>query len=416
MRILFFTNAYTPNKEVKHAYNGGGWIDSLLAELKLRKDIELGICSLTAKQASAEEWEGIRFYSIPRQRRRIKEKIHTGFFPHSDKYERMRWVEYKSQFARVVEDFSPEVIHLFGSEFYHGLVAEVTSVPVVLHIQGILNTCLNAWFPPGVSFMDYLLQDYHPQHIWSRAQIYYEWERECMRERHIFKHVPNFIGRTTWDKACTRVLSPSAKYFYGGELLRPIFYQGGERQIPSKLTLVTTISRPLYKGYDFVLKTAQCLKEALGDNFEWKVFGNISPTFVEQKLRISHKDVNVSLCGVATPENLKDHLLHATVYFHSSYIENLCNAACEALILGVPVVAAHVGGIDGAVEHGVDGFLVPANDPYTAAYRILQLAEDRELNIQMGNEGRCRALKRHDKEEVVKTLLATYQTIIHAAR
>lgn len=46
----------------------------------------------------------------------------------------------------VVEDFNPHIIQVFGSENIYGLIAGHCSVPVVLHVQGILTTCLNTFY------------------------------------------------------------------------------------------------------------------------------------------------------------------------------------------------------------------------------------------------------------------------------
>jgi glycosyltransferase involved in cell wall biosynthesis len=81
-------------------------------------------------------------------------------------------------------------------------------------------------------------------------------------------------------------------------------------------------------------------------------------------------------------------------------------------MLGVPVVATNVGGTASLIEEGVTGFLVPTNDPYTAAYRINQIAKDDTLNHKIGQKSREVALKRHDKEKIVKELITTYYNIM----
>lgn len=48
----------------------------------------------------------------------------------------------------VIDDFKPDVIEVFGSESFMGLVAKKTKIPVVLHIQGVLTPYFNAYFPP----------------------------------------------------------------------------------------------------------------------------------------------------------------------------------------------------------------------------------------------------------------------------
>ena len=230
------------------------------------------------------------------------------------------------------------------------------------------------------------------------------------------KAVPNVIGRTEWDKSVSKILNPHVHYYYGGEILRECFYEPAERIIPSKPTITTTISVPLYKGFDLILKVANILKNEMHLDFIWNVYGNVDASFTEKHIGLHHQDLNVNLCGVASAEELRSSLLNSTLYFHSSYIENSPNAVCEAQILGLPVVASRVGGTDSMVEHGKTGFLYPVTDPYMAASYIGRMIEDKEENVKIGKQAREVALVRHDKEKIVEELLKTYHEIEYGTK
>ena len=206
-------------------------------------------------------------------------------------------------------------------------------------------------------------------------------------------------------------MNPDRVYHYGSEILRPEFYMDSQRHIPDKLTIVTTSSNPMYKGFDYVLDIADILKNKMDIDFEWLVYGNVNPAFFEKKTGVNHHDVNVKLMGVASAATLRDAISNATLYFQPSYIENSPNSVCEAQILGVPVIATNVGGTSSLIEEGKTGFLVPTNDPYTSAFRISQVADDKELNQQVGKRAREIALKRHDRQRIVEELIATYHEV-----
>lgn len=127
-------------------------------------------------------------------------------------------------------------------------------------------------------------------------------------------------------------------------------------------------------------------------DFEWKVFGNITPRFFEKIANLSHQDLNINICGVATAEQLREALLHSTVYVQPSYIENSPNSVAEAQILGVPVVATNVGRTSSMVTHGKDGFLFPATDPYMAAYSIKYLIDNEKINVEIERQACYTAL------------------------
>ena len=83
-------------------------------------------------------------------------------------------------------------------------------------------------------------------------------------------------------------------------------------------------------------------------------------------------------------------------------------------MLGVPVVATNVGGTASLIAEGKTGFLIPTNDPYTAAYRIARIYDDTSLNQRIGQQSRIVAQKRHNRDEIVKSLIKTYQEIINS--
>lgn len=53
---------------------------------------------------------------------------------------------------KVIEDFKPDIIHVFGSEWGFGLVEKYVDIPVVIHMQGSLPPYVNASYPPGYNF------------------------------------------------------------------------------------------------------------------------------------------------------------------------------------------------------------------------------------------------------------------------
>ena len=415
MRILWISatagNYQSPNAS-GGGYNGGGWISSMQYELAKRDDIKLGIAFCRNGEPAKVEQDGVVYYPIPHHTKSKKDKILDLFKLNDATRDEVLWPYYEHKFKEVIEDFEPDVIHIFGSELYHGLAARVAgNIPMVLHIQGLLSLSIYILLPPGFSRREYIMSGKGLKGKFHHLQYLAYWKRSVYREKAILNAVPYVIGRTEWDRQAMAVLNPKAKYYYGGEILRDVFYEARERQIPNVPTITTTISFPTYKGYDVILKVANILKNELHLNFQWNVYGNIDPDFMEKYIGLSHQDLNVNLCGVASAETLCDALLSSTMYFHSSYIENSPNSVGEAQMVGVPVVASRVGGTDSMVEHGKTGFLYPVTDPYIAAYYIKRLIDNKEENMAIGIKAREIALVRHDKRQIVKELLDVYEQI-----
>lgn len=416
MRILWIGNSglYVPSNSSGGGYNGGGWVASVQKELMKIKDITLAIAFCKDGEPKKVVQDGVTYYPVPNHTKSKKDKIIDLWKINDVTRDEVLWPYYQEKFKNIIEDFKPDVVHIFGSELYQDLAARVTGdIPTVLHIQGLLSLYIYIYLPPSVSKWQYYMSGKGLKGKYHNYQYLAYWHRSVHREKAILKSVPHVIGRTDWDRQALAVLNPNAEYHYGGEILRDIFYEKKVRQMPKvRPVITTTISFPTYKGYDVILKVADILKNEMHLDFEWNVFGNVQPDFMEKHVGLRHKDLNINLHGVASAEDIRDALLGSTLYFHPSYVENSPNAVAEAQLVGIPVVASRVGGTDSMVEHGKTGFLYPVTDPYMAAYYIGRMIEDEEENVKIGKQAREVAKVRHDKGKIVEELLKTYQEII----
>jgi glycosyltransferase involved in cell wall biosynthesis len=66
-------------------------------------------------------------------------------------------------------------------------------------------------------------------------------------------------------------------------------------------------------------------------------------------------------------------------------------AIVEGMALGLPVVAAEVGGIPAVVAPGETGWLVPPDDAAALAAALIELASDEPLRIKLGAAAAQRA-------------------------
>lgn len=82
------------------------------------------------------------------------------------------------------------------------------------------------------------------------------------------------------------------------------------------------------------------------------------------------------------------HLREADAFVYPSRQEGLGIAGLEAQSCGVPVVATRCGGPEEYVEDGVNGFLVPVDDPEPMADRLTRLLTDAEMRREFGANAR----------------------------
>lgn len=226
------------------------------------------------------------------------------------------------------------------------------------------------------------------------------------------------MGRTCWDKALVNMLTKGATYHHVEEALRPEFlYSKKFWKVPpanAKLRLLTTGCSSFWKGVDVMLKTAHVLKEA-GVDFEWHVAGSLGEELkqiVESKEKLKYVENNILFLGFCSPERLIDEMCQSTMYVHTAYIENSPNSICEAQMIGMPIISTMVGGIATLVRNGIDGDLLPANDPWQLANAIVELAKDKDRMRFYSEHSRQHALERHNPNLILHQLLKCYKDLI----
>jgi glycosyltransferase involved in cell wall biosynthesis len=78
----------------------------------------------------------------------------------------------------------------------------------------------------------------------------------------------------------------------------------------------------------------------------------------------------------------------ADVFVLSSFFEGLPNSVLEAMALGVPVVVTDCpSGPGEIIQHGVNGFLIPAQDHHSMTKAILMLLKDEKLRKKIAAGG-----------------------------
>jgi glycosyltransferase involved in cell wall biosynthesis len=103
-------------------------------------------------------------------------------------------------------------------------------------------------------------------------------------------------------------------------------------------------------------------------------------------------------------------LSNAHIVVLPSYREGLPKSLIEACAIGRPIVTTDVPGCREVVEHGRNGFLVPARDAQALADAIAELITDKTLRIQMGKESRKIAEQLFSIDSVICKTFGIYQS------
>ena len=85
---------------------------------------------------------------------------------------------------------------------------------------------------------------------------------------------------------------------------------------------------------------------------------------------------------------LRDYMRMCRVLVLPSLSEGLPRVLIEAMACGKPVIGTNVGGIPSLIHDGVNGFLIPPNDPEALAEKLIYLLSNEDKAVRMGAKGR----------------------------
>lgn len=391
---------------------GRGWIGSLETAISNVPGIELGVCFFSDQKGGKFMQNSVAYYPMA-----FKYSSRSGKI-----YQRLTGALYDSNtegIREAIADFKPDVIHLFGTESGVGEVVHLTDIPVVVHIQGLVNPYLYAWLPKGISQSGIAKASSLRAKLFRRG-LYFEYplfKKRADRETEIISKAKYFFGRTSWDHNYLKLCKSSFNYFHCEEVLRPLFYQvRWQRQVSQVFKITTIINPQIYKGLEMVLAAAKLLKDSKKLAFEWNIIGmdrsHELVSIVENLLKDRFADYNVIFKGAKSGEDLITNLQSSNLFVHPSHIDNSPNSVCEAMIIGMPVLAGFVGGIPSLIQDQETGILYNSNDPYELAYKILAASENSDLLEKISEKARKTALERHQVENIVDTVYSTYKLVI----
>ncbi len=410
IRVLWFANTPGLSQNYFNAKStAGGWISSLQAEIEKSENCKLGYVFYTDRQIEPFEFNGTHYFPVQRlgshKRKRLLHRVIV----------KTEYDENLQQFIRIIETFRPDIINVHGTENSFGLILNhITHIPVVITIQGNLTVYTRKYFS-GISMPGFFTQLMAGNPFFKSD--YKLFAKRSAIEREILKRAGYVIGRTDWDRRVCRVLAPGAKYFHVEEIMRPGFYQHKWQPADNKPPVFfTTSSHSFYKGLETLFETAALLVKN-NFAFTWLVAGlhENDPLVQLTKKACGIKGLqqfNIKLLGQLPEEILSEKMAGADVYVQVSHIENSPNSICEAMLLGMPIVASFAGGTSSLIKDKVTGTLVQDGDPYALAGALIEICGDRDYAKNIASEAYKEAHKRHNGKEIARSLLNVYNSII----
>ena len=339
--------------------------------------------------------------------------------------------ELEEIFRQEIRDFQPDVIHSWGVEYHHALAmvnaagAEGKLPHMVASIQGLCRF-LAEHYTDGIpakvcrksTFRDLLRKDNIRQQQ-EKFVLRGELETKALEKLH---HV---IGRTDWDKACALSINPDITYHFCNETLRESFYEGrwNYDRCRKHSVFASSCSYPI-KGFHYLLEAFAKVAEAYPDATLAVTGRSFLAADLKGKLRQgSYEKYLASLAkkyrledklvflGHLSAEQMKQAYLDANVFVLPSTLENSPNSLGEAMLMGIPSVAADVGGVCNLMRHGDEGLIYESGDVQSLAEAILRLFAMEDEAALLGEAASAHAMQTHDPEKNLRDLMAIYHEI-----
>ena len=183
----------------------------------------------------------------------------------------------------------------------------------------------------------------------------------------------------------------------------------GAAKADGEIRVATVANISPQKGYEHLVEVARIVS-AERDDVRFRAVGMVPERQREYAAQV--KDAAPAACVFDDPtDNVPGVLAAADIYLCSSVMEASPLSVWEAMAMALPVVSADVGDVGRFVVDGEAGFVVPVADVRALADRVLQLAAEPELRLEMGSRARSIAEDQLDVERCVAAHQAFYEEV-----
>lgn len=417
MRILWIVNTIFPYPASQIGQEKccfGGWLNGLANKIKENKEINLAIATVyNGKDIKKFEDGVITYYLIPG----------LPAIKYNSKLE--------AYWEKVNNEFKPDLVHIHGTEFAHGLSFKKAcpNVKVITSIQGLTSVIAKVYYAgldtqeilKNITFRDLLRHD-------SIFQQKRKFANRGKNEIELIKKSDAIIGRTTWDYANIKEIDANAKYFSVNEILREEFYDKSEwniDKIERHSIFVSQASYPI-KGFHMILDSIYILKDKYPDIKVYVSGYNLIASqgltnkiktagyskIIRKKIRQYKLENNIIFTGNLNAEDMKKMFLKANVFISSSIIENESNSLSEAAILGLPTISSYVGGIPDRIVNNENGLLYPFTETAMLANCIETIFNNDKFATSLGSNAREYYKKILNPENNVNQIIEIYKKMI----
>ena len=419
MKILWITNIpFGPLNQILGQGNAtsGSWLEAAYNSFANQPDLELLIVTVgNVKERLEVKINNSTFYMLP------------GGFPvnydcYSDKN--------RSDWKKIRNEFRPDIIQVWGTEYTHGYLAiqVMDKVPAVIYMQGLLGQ-IARYYLGGISDKDLR------KSISLRDIIKWDWikiqqsnfRKGAVYESKMIHLAGNVIVENRWCEVHCKAIYNKCNIFKSKLSIKEVFFKENwtvQKMVP--LTIMTNASGYPLKGLHVLLKALSIVaskypqvkllipgeKSPLEKSHFEKLKESGYSKYIRSLIFKLNLKNNISFLGRLNSEEMAEKMSESNVFVLPSSIENHSSTLIEAMIVGVPCISSYVGGVPEYVKNELNGLLYRFEDHEILADCINRVFENQVFAEKIALTGRIEMREARKSINFSEDLLQIYSQIL----
>lgn len=416
MNILWIVNNIVPELS---EYSGlpssasGSWLVDLSQKLSEKNNINLAIAAVGGNEYKKIQIKNITYYVLP--------GTGKNMLFYTKKYETI-W-------KKINNDFKPDIVHLHGTEYSHGLsfLRANPDVKSVVSIQGIISKIKDCYFDGLPKF--YNLRYTTLKEIIKLNNSFFKsllFNNNSKYEKEIISRVNYANVVNTWDESITSEYNENIKCFRLEYNLRDEFYSSDKWNITkiNRHQIFTNPGGTPIKGLHMLCKALYIVKKKYpdvslivpgmgSDDGKLRVNSGYSK-YIKMLLTKYNLENNICFTGRLSGEQMRQNMLSSHISVVPSAIEGTSLVLRENMFLGVPVIASFRGGMADFIKDKESGFLYDFKEYSYLAHRIIEIFENDELAVKFSKNAIEQSEIAHDRVKNVDDCINMYKYIFNA--
>lgn len=412
MRILWLSNRIFREEAEKQS---GTWLKSLATALSLTDGLVVGNISLSSVECVTRmNYRNVLQWAVP--------NVMVG----RDGLPDARVLD---QLKSVVAEFNPDIIQVWGTEGYWGLltIRGIWTAKCILNIQGVLSS-IEPVFDGGLTIVEKLKCIGVREIVKPSGSIFLakrKFKKRALLEQQIIRGHRYIVTQSLWSKGHVSAISQSFVSFHTERSLRQEFADAEPWKIPNNrapILFTSSAGRP-YKGIHVIIRALAILKTRYP---EIRLY--ISGAHISSSLKMSGYDRwlrrvvsdlaledNIIWLGNLDADEIIANLQRCDVYVNPSFVESYSLSLAEAMYLGVPAVISYAGAMPELAADNESALFFTPGDFVGCATKIERYLSDNNLSNSVSIASRDLAIRRHDIRAIVENQIRIYQKVFQAS-